>query len=651
MILTDNETRVDMLNNRAIAKTIAKLIMESENHPISIGVHGDWGAGKSSILAMIEEQFPSNDDDTVVCIRFNGWKHQGFEDSKLALMSAILSEITRHRKMSEKAKDVVKKLWKNINWISVAKTMGSVAFSAATGAPPLNLLTGLVSKLKSDVKDEEKVTNAIESVGNYLDDAKVFEDISLSKEFHEFQESFEELLQETNIKKLIILIDDLDRCLPQVTIETLEAVRLFLFSKSTAFVIAADEAMIEYAVGSYFPDYPSEADQHSGYQYSKRYLEKLIQVPFRIPVLGKIESEMYTTMLMIGSELDEHDDEFSKILNIAHDRMEKPWENNGFTIDDIRTALGDKYAQVSEAFAVANQISDILSKNTQGNPRKIKRFINMLLLRQEIAEARGFGASIQLPIMAKMMLAEQFHAVEYKNIATLLDEDGKCAQLAEFEQSLASIGKATEVEPQAGTVAMAVERVAPAVTTETPKDSHITEWEKKTDFCSWALSEPQLGNVDLRPYFFACKGAEDYFFTQTQDEAIRQLISKLTGNTMAVASAAEGIKNLNAREAKYVFDILARKTQQAGSLAEKPKGVDGIIALVTQHDALELDLVQLITLFDPSKVGPWVCAGWDRCIRKKGAKDQLVAYYRTLADRGERLTKNLAKKNLANMEV
>ena len=110
MILTDNETRVDMLNNRAIANTIVKLINESANHPISIGVHGDWGAGKSSILAMIEEQFPSRKEDETVCIRFNGWTHQGFEDAKLALMSAILSEITRHREMTEEAQSVAKKL-------------------------------------------------------------------------------------------------------------------------------------------------------------------------------------------------------------------------------------------------------------------------------------------------------------------------------------------------------------------------------------------------------------------------------------------------------------------------------------------------------------------------------------------------------------
>lgn len=644
MILTDNETRVDMLNNRAIANTIVKLINESANHPISIGVHGDWGAGKSSILAMIEEQFPSRKEDETVCIRFNGWKHQGFEDAKLALMSAILSEITRHREMTEKAQSVAKKLWKNINWISVAKTVGSVVCSVASGVPPVNLLTSLLDRLKSNVKDSEKVLGAIDSVGNYLDEAKVFEDTSLSKEFHEFQESFEELLAETNIKKLIILIDDLDRCLPTVTIETLEAVRLFLFSKSTAFVIAADEAMIEYAVGSYFPDYPVADNQPNGYQYSKRYLEKLIQVPFRIPVLGKVESEMYTAMLMIGSALDESDPSFNKVLQIALDRMKKPWENNGFTLRDIQTALGDKYLQASEAFSVANQIADILSKNTQGNPRKIKRFINMLLLRREIAIARGFGASIQLPIMAKMMLAEQFHAGEYKTIATLLDEEGKCKQLAEFEKNLASSEKITDHAPQDTVVPMAVERGVTIPPSEEKKDTHLTDWENKPDFCSWALSEPQLGNEDLRPYFFACKGAEDYFFAQTQDESIRQLISKLMGSTMAVASAVQEIKGLNARDAKYVFDILARKIQQAGSLTEKPKGIDGVITLVEHHDTLEQDLLQLILSLDVSKVGAWVCTGWDRCIRKAKEKEQLENYYRTLADKGTLITKAAAKR-------
>ena len=56
MILSDNETKVDLLNNEAIAKTIVSLIKDSKEQPISIGIHGDWGAGKSSILEMVENE-------------------------------------------------------------------------------------------------------------------------------------------------------------------------------------------------------------------------------------------------------------------------------------------------------------------------------------------------------------------------------------------------------------------------------------------------------------------------------------------------------------------------------------------------------------------------------------------------------------------
>ena len=80
MILTDNETRVDLLNNEAIATTIIELLRARPDHPVTIGVHGDWGAGKSSVLEMIEAGFSSDKD--VLCLKFNGWRFQGFEDAK-----------------------------------------------------------------------------------------------------------------------------------------------------------------------------------------------------------------------------------------------------------------------------------------------------------------------------------------------------------------------------------------------------------------------------------------------------------------------------------------------------------------------------------------------------------------------------------------
>ncbi len=178
MILSDNETKVDMLNNRAIAKTVANVIRDCDDRPISIGVHGDWGAGKSSILVMVEDELLSktDQDNNVVCIRFNGWQHQGFEDAKIALMSAIVSELSRNQKVSDKAKDALKKLWKNINWLSVAKAAGSAAFSLATGLPPIGLLNNLMDGLKGTEYREIPINSEIcksAKIGSVIADADV----------------------------------------------------------------------------------------------------------------------------------------------------------------------------------------------------------------------------------------------------------------------------------------------------------------------------------------------------------------------------------------------------------------------------------------------------------------------------------------------
>lgn len=638
MILSDNETKIDMLNNRAIAKTVAELIVECDDRPISIGIHGDWGAGKSSILAMVEDEL-SGQKDGIECIRFNGWKHQGFEDAKIALMSAIVSELTEKRKLYDTAKDTLKKLWKNINWLSVAKAAGSVALTAATGIPPIGLLSGLMDNLKGSISDKEKVTAAIEGVGKYLSDAKVFEDNSLAKEFSEFQKSFEELLEESKIKKLVVLIDDLDRCLPKVTIETLEAVRLFMFSKSTAFVIAADEAMIEYAVRNHFPDLPNDSDIRTGFEYSKRYLEKLIQVPFRIPALGEIESGMYITLLLVGSCLKEDSPEFDKLLNIAINKMKKPWENLGFTIEQLEEALGGKYTSVTNEITVSNQIADILAKNTQGNPRKIKRFINMLLLRDKIAEARGFGDSIQIPILAKMMLAEYFFVDEYKKIATLTDDNGKCDLLHTFEIQLLEPTKEAETPSEGAEKPKSEKTKTLAVVPKPEKNKDLEPWENNTDFTAWASSAPLLGGIDLRPYFFASKEKEDFFFDQVKSDQLRILISKLMGGTMNIASANDEIKALPPADARKVFEVLSSKILKNGDIAMMPKGIEGIKTLVSHHSDLEPSLIALIETFDCKRVGVWICNGWDKCITTENPKSRLGKYYESLSKEGNGLVK------------
>lgn len=106
MILTDNETKVDVLNNEANATTIIGPQREKPDHPVTIGVHSDWGAGKSSVLEMIEVGFAGNDH--VLCLKFNGWRYQGFEDAKIALIEGIVTGLVETRPAMTKAAGAVK---------------------------------------------------------------------------------------------------------------------------------------------------------------------------------------------------------------------------------------------------------------------------------------------------------------------------------------------------------------------------------------------------------------------------------------------------------------------------------------------------------------------------------------------------------------
>lgn len=107
------------------------------------------------------------------------------------------------------------------------------------------------------------------------------------------RQKFEEILGQLRVK-LVVLVDDLDRCLPKTAISTLEAMRLLLFVKRTAFIIAADEQMIRNGVRAYF----NGVELSDGLVTS--YFDKLIQVPIKIPHLGIAEVKVYIVLLYYG---------------------------------------------------------------------------------------------------------------------------------------------------------------------------------------------------------------------------------------------------------------------------------------------------------------------------------------------------------------
>ena len=133
MIVADNETAVDLLYYEAIARTVVRLVSEKSDEPLSVGVHGDWGAGKSSVLIMIQESLEK--DERILCVRFNGWLFQGFEDAKAVLIESIVEELLQERSTHDKVVEQAKKVLRRVDWMKIARKASVYGISAATGIP------------------------------------------------------------------------------------------------------------------------------------------------------------------------------------------------------------------------------------------------------------------------------------------------------------------------------------------------------------------------------------------------------------------------------------------------------------------------------------------------------------------------------------
>jgi predicted KAP-like P-loop ATPase len=606
MYFNDNETAVDLLQYEPIAKSVVALVKSAGTSPISIGLHGDWGAGKSSVLAMVQSHL--REEKRILCLRFNGWTFQGFEDAKLVILESLVSEISEARPASAKVKAQAKALFKRIDWLKVAKRAGSVALFAATGIPTPETLSALAGAAKaivqkgSDAVAERDAAELFSSAGEFLKEVET-DGSNVPHEIHGFRKDFKTLLTEAKIDQLVILVDDLDRCLPNTIIETLEAIRLFLFVERSAFVIAVDETMVEYAVRQHFPDLPSGIAPHA---YARNYLEKLIQVPFRIPALGPAETRTYITLLLIEQQLSAAD--FAPFLELARRLLARPWVSSGLDRTEVEKQFGKVQSEIEPALMLAAQLTALLNDGTKGNPRQIKRFLNSLLLRESIAEARGFKDAIKRPILAKLMLLERFALDEYEQLVTAAAgaTGGKVAALKPLEKTNTDEGGAKLPEPE----------------------GVFANWRKNPVVATWLALSPSLADIDLRPYAFITRDKRSLSGMAGGLGALEELYEKLKAGGLSATAESKNVAKLTEADAQKVFSVLKEDAFKEDSWQNRPKEMEALLMLAKGHPRLQTAFVEMLKARPVDKLGPWVVSGWKDAISDPGARDSYLTLFR-----------------------
>ena len=254
----------DGLNRGSFAESLAKtLVQYSFPSSLTIGLYGEWGSGKTSLLNMVFENVERIDDGVVV-LRFNPWL---CSDSK-QLVTQFFKQMATAIKLKKRAAD---KAWELIN--QYADILGATSVIPVAGEIVAAFTKVLTKKAEEETKER---TNDLQESKNQI--IKKLKDEKI---------------------KIIVSIDDIDRLSEEEIVAVFQLVKSLADFPNTIYVLAFDYDVVVRALGKV---------QHGD---GKEYLEKIVQVPFEIP----------------APNIDDiHEALFSKLNGILGDIPEEDWD-------------------------------------------------------------------------------------------------------------------------------------------------------------------------------------------------------------------------------------------------------------------------------------------------------------------------------------
>ncbi len=468
---SDNETEEDLLGYQVHADLLKKIILNDAMLPISIGVFGNWGSGKSSLMLLLrqslkkwEESQQKEHKEIILQVYFNSWQFESYDSTKLTMIESILEALDKDIK---KRKDVFERaddFFERINFLKTGVFILKKAYE--------NLTPDWLKKWLPTKDDLDKITGK-DKYNNLLEDVTKG---NTSKFIATFRDLFEELVDDMGYKAVIVYVDDLDRCDPKRIIGCLEAVKLFVNVKKTAFIIGADERIIEYAISQHYPIQMKKEDISSPFS---DYLEKLIQLPYKLPRLSDNEQETYITLLLCKNHLT---DVYFNEVHQKYLEFRKTDKHSKYNIDDIKSNVPQDKRIDFHAVEFRLPTVPLIKRFLNGNPRQLKRFLNTLYVRQELAEVAGF-IDIRPEVLTKLMV------LEYNTLY-----NSRFEELYKLQNANRGVLPLDDVEQEAKT--------ENGIQNPQWKDNWSSDYLRQ-----WLSSDPSLKDINLQDYFWIARDA------------------------------------------------------------------------------------------------------------------------------------------------
>ncbi|MBD0833730.1 KAP family P-loop NTPase fold protein [Aestuariibaculum sediminum] len=252
----------DLLNYYPYAEKIQKVIQGYANNPepLTIGIYGKWGAGKSSLLNLIERQIEvfskEKDDKRYIKFHYNPWIYQTKEEMLYDFFETLFGKlIYSGDETLKKAGELIKRY---------SRYLKSVKLSASAGVPKLfNMGVSfepyeILQRLGEDLEGEKK---SLDELKNDIDD----------------------ILKKSD-KKIIIFIDDVDRLDKDEIFTLFKLIKINADFKNLIFIVCLDHEYVAKAIHDRYGD-----DEKSG----KDFLEKIINIPLELPLVEEADLDYF----------------------------------------------------------------------------------------------------------------------------------------------------------------------------------------------------------------------------------------------------------------------------------------------------------------------------------------------------------------------